>query len=318
MFWKKLGQIFDPSTHKLPKQCTAFAQSPQALVFDDFVRVYFSTRMLDKNGKYLSLVAYVDFDKDFKSIRAVAQEPVIALGGPGCFDEHGIFPMNVLRDGNKIIAYTTGWSRRVSVSAEASIGYAVSNDQGLTFEKLGQGPVLGASLLEPFLVSDAFVSKIGERYYMWYIYGCKWFCDPYETEPQRVYRIAQAQSVDGVHWQRDSKQLIETVLDENECQALPSVIKIDDCYHMYFCYRHATGFRSGKQRSYRLGYARSMDLVNWIRDDKRGGLNRSESGWDSQMLCYPHIFRCDEQIYLLYNGNEFGKTGFGMAQLVEL
>ena len=52
MKWKKLGKIFDPTQHKLANNCVEFAQSPQTLVFDDFVRIYFSTRETDpKNGK---------------------------------------------------------------------------------------------------------------------------------------------------------------------------------------------------------------------------------------------------------------------------
>ena len=61
MKWRKLGRIFDPTRHQLPNGCVQFAQSPQTLMFDDFVRVYFSTRAIDpSNGKYLSHIAFVD------------------------------------------------------------------------------------------------------------------------------------------------------------------------------------------------------------------------------------------------------------------
>jgi hypothetical protein len=33
------------------------------------------------------------------------------------------------------------------------------------------------------------------------------------------------------------------------------------------------------------------------------------------MQCYPHVFECDGKVYLLYNGNEFGRYGFGLAEL---
>ena len=84
---------------------------------------------------------------------------------------------------------------------------------------------------------------------------------------------------------------------------------------MYFCYRQATGFRKNKERSYRIGYAYSTDLVNWTRDDENTGIDVSTEGWDSDMLCYPHVFECNGKIYLLYNGNEFGRFGFGLAVL---
>src|SRR5689334_18863771 len=131
MKWKKLGKIFDPTKYKLPNNCFEFAQSPQALVFDDFIRIYFSTREKDETGKYLSHISFIDIDKRFKEIVNISTDTVIELGGLGCFDEHGIFPMNVVRDKDKILAYTTGWNRKISVSADASIGFAISDDDGL-------------------------------------------------------------------------------------------------------------------------------------------------------------------------------------------
>jgi len=315
MNWKKLGRIFDPTKFELLNNCFEFAQSPQTLVFDDFVRIYFSTREKDKTGKYLSHISFVDFDKNFKSVKNISNDVVISLGDLGCFDEHGIFPMNVLRDKDRVIAYTTGWNRKVSVSADASIGLAISDDNGLHFRKFGSGPVMTASLTEPFLVCDAFVAIFDDIYHMWYIYGTKWINDQHNGSPERVYKIAHASSDDGINWNRNSKPIISDKLNENECQALPTVIHFNGLYHMFFCYREATCFREIKSRGYRIGYAYSEDMIDWIRDDTEVGLFTSVDDWDSDMLCYPHVFHCDNKIYMLYNGNEFGRYGFGLAVL---
>lgn len=315
MNWKKLGKIFDPTNHNLPNGCIEFAQSPQTLVFDDFVRIYFSTRVKDKTGKYLSHVAFVDMDKSFKKIINISSKTVIPLGKLGCFDEHGIFPMNVLRQDDKILGFTTGWNRKLSVSADASVGLAISYDGGTSFKKVGDGPILTSSLNEPFIVADAFVANFNDIYYMWYIYGSKWIIDPLEDAPQRIYKIVCAKSKDGVSWEKEGRNIIADKLNENECQALPTVVYFNNKYHMYFCYREATGFRKIKERGYRIGYAFSDDLLNWKRDDKNAGIDVSKEGWDSEMICYPHIFHCNGKVYLLYNGNEFGRFGFGLAVL---
>lgn len=308
-----MGKIFDPTEHKLANGCVEFAQSPQALVFDDFVRIYFSTRKKEEGGKFLSHISFVDFDKSFKKILDISQETVIPLGGLGTFDEHGIFPINPVRDGERVLAYTCGWSRRVSVSVETSIGLAVSNDGGLTFEKMGTGPVLSSSLNEPFLVGDGFVLKTGGIYHMWYIFGERWI-DTADEGPARVYKIAHAVSEDGVTWKKEGRKIIPDVFGADECQALPSVVRYEGKFHMFFCYRQATDFRKNKERGYRLGYAYSLDLENWTRDDSQG-LGFSESGWDSEMMCYPNVFLCGGKMHLLYNGNEFGRFGFGLAVL---
>lgn len=315
MKWKKLGKIFDPTEHVLPNRCVEFAQSPQTLVLTDRIRVYFSTRERDNTGKYLSHVAFADFARDMSRLMGLSTEPVIPLGGLGCFDEHGIFPINVLRDGDRVLAYTTGWNRKISVSVDASIGLAISQDDGLTFHRHGAGPLLTASLTEPFLVADAFVKRYDNLFHMWYIYGTTWRQFAEAEPPDRVYKIAHAKSVDGVNWRRDGQQIISDRLNPYECQALPTVFHQDGKFHMYFCYRQAHGFRDDPSRGYRIGYAQSFDLEHWTRDDYLAGIDVSAEGWDSQMQCYPHVFECDGHVYLLYNGNEFGRHGFGLAIL---
>lgn len=317
MNWRKLGRIFDPSRHHLPNNCGQFAQSPQTLMFDHFVRVYFSTRSIDpSNGKYLSHIAFVDFDKNLRDIVRVSDQTVVTLGALGCFDEHGIFPMNVVRHAGLVYGYTCGWSRRVSVSVETAIGLAISRDEGLTFERHGSGPVLAASVHEPNLVGDGFVKIVDGVFHMWYIFGTGWKRYDAQSAPDRTYKIGHATSPDGVQWRKEeARQIIPDVLGTDESQALPTVIEIDGIYHMFFCYRHSHDFRSNRARGYRIGHAYSSDLMNWHRDDSNPHLDVSPGDWDGDMLCYPHAFECDGGVFLLYNGNEFGRHGFGLAQL---
>ena len=317
MKWKKIGKIFDPTQHKLPTECVQFAQSPQALVFGDFVRIYFSTRSVDKsNGKYLSQIAFVDMRKHLQEVIRVSDKTVIPLGALGCFDEHGIFPISVMRHGNAVYGYTCGWSRRVSVSVETAIGLAVSRDDGLTFQRIGDGPVLAASLRESCLIGDGFVKVIGDVFHMWHIFGTGWKRFSADAEPDRTYKIGHAVSADGVNWvKEEGRQIISNRLGADESQALPTVIDIAGRHHMFFCYRQSSDFRKNKDRGYRIGHAYSDDLVNWTRDDENPRLDVTPGDWDSDMLCYPHVFDCDGKVYLLYNGNEFGRYGFGLAVL---
>lgn len=313
MKWTKRGLLFEPQRYTLPNSCTDFAQAPQALVFDDFVRIYFSTRTRDASGQYVSHIAFVDVDKGLQHVIGTATQTVLPPGAIGCFDEHGMFPMNVVRHAGKIYAFICGWSRRVSVPVETAIGLAVSHDEGLTFERAGPGPVMAASPDEPFLVGDPFVVVRDGLWHMWYIYGTVWMESPSDPGPARVYKIAYASSVDGVAWQRTGKAIIADAIGAEECQALPTVFEHNGLWHMYFCYRYATDFRTNPQRGYRLGYAWSSDGRQWTRDDASAGIGVSPSGWDSEMLCYPHVFWCDQHAYMLYNGNAFGRQGFGVA-----
>jgi hypothetical protein len=317
MRWIKLGKVFDPRDHQLLNGCVEYAQSPQALVFNEFVRVYFSTRSIDPvNGKYLSHIAFVDMKKNLREVIKVSDQVVIPLGGLGCFDEHGIFPMNVFRQGDLIYGYTCGWSRRVSVSVETAIGLALSTDNGVTFQRIGDGPIMSASQYEPCLVGDGFVKVINGVFHMWYIFGSGWKKYVPEGNPERTYKIAHATSMDGINWiKEEARSIITSRLGPDESQALPTVITIENRHHMFFCYRESFDFRKTAGRGYRIGHAWSDDLINWTRDDENLVLDGSIAEWDGEMQCYPHVFESDNKIFMLYNGNEFGRYGFGLAEL---
>lgn len=318
MKWLRRGKIFDPTEHVLPNGCQQFAQSPQALVCDDMIRIYFSTRAVDPiNGKYLSHIAFVEMKKNLRDVIRVSDHSVISLGSLGCFDEHGIFPMSVMRHGDAVYGYTSGWSRRMSVSVETAIGLTISHNGGLTFQRIGDGPVLAASLHEPYLVCDGFVKVIEGVFHMWYIFGTGWKKFSYDAAPDRTYKIGHATSKNGVEWVKDGRCIIPDRLGPDESQTLPTVIGIDGRQHMYFCYRESFDFRMTKGRGYRIGHAWSDNLIDWTRDDEHIQLVSEgvQNEWDSDMQCYPHVFECDGKIYLLYNGNEFGRYGFGLAEL---
>jgi hypothetical protein len=318
MKWIKHGKIFDPTNYQLPNNCVQFAQSPQTLIFRDFVRIYFSTRAIDpsNNTKYLSHVAFVDMKKNLRDVISVSSHTVIPLGGLGCFDEHGIFPMNVMRYQDTVYGYICGWNRRVSVSVDTGIGLAISRDDGLTFQRIGNGPVLAASLHEPCLVGDGFVKIIDGVFHMWYIFGTGWKKYAADAAPDRTYKIGHATSKDGIEWEKEeARHIIPDRIGSDESQALPTVISIGKRHHMFFCYRESFDFRKANGRGYRIGHAWSDDITNWTRQDEHPLLEGTPNEWDSEMQCYPHVFECENKIYLLYNGNDFGRYGFGLAEL---
>lgn len=310
MKWRKIGQIFKAAEYDL-----FFAKSPQAVIFDDFVRIYFSTCIKD-DEKVITDVRFADYTLDFAKIINVSKHIVIKRGELGCYDEHGIFPFSPFKDGDIFYAYLSGWTRRVSVSVDSGIGIAVSKDDGYTFSRLGKGPILTASLNEPYLVIDGFVKKFNDIFYMWYIFGTNWRKLKTSQEFERNYKIGYAISIDGINWVKQGRQIIDDKF-EDECQALPSVIEHNGRHHMFFCYRNTFDFRTNKNNSYKIGYAYSHDLTRWIRDDGKILLENSGNDWDSDMQCYPNVFKVNQKIYMLYNGNDFGKYGFGLAYLEE-
>ena len=52
------------------------------------------------------------------------------------------------------------------------------------------------------------------------------------------------------------------------------------------------------------------------RNDELAGLEPSANGWDSKMMAYPQLVTYDDTVLLFYNGNSFGKDGFGIAKAI--
>jgi predicted GH43/DUF377 family glycosyl hydrolase len=312
--WKKLGLVFSPQNVPGRPWMREFAQAPCALVLADVIRVYFSCRPeADASGQYVSYSSFVDLDRgDPTRVVRVADRPILPLGATGTFDEFGTYPVSVIEDGSRLVAFYGGWTRCESVPFDVAIGSAVSTDGGETFARVGPGPVLGRSLHEPFIVGGPKVRRFGGGWQLFYIAGRTWKLVAGRPEP--VYRIRLATSPDGVHWSRLGRDLIEPRIEEDEAQASPDVFHAAGRYHMFFSYRRSADFR-GKDGGYRIGYASSPDLRTWVRDDSQAGIDVSDDGWDDEMVSYPHVFEVDGRWYLAYLGNQVGRQGFGLAVL---
>ena len=70
---------------------------------------------------------------------------------------------------------------------------------------------------------------------------------------------------------------------------------------------------STKGERYRIAYAESNDGINWDRREEGAGIDVSPSGWDSEMIEYSYVFEHKGVKHMLYNGNNYGKDGIGLA-----
>ncbi len=288
-----------------------YAQCPTPFILNDKVlRVYIACRpQRGSDLQYVSYPGYVDLARDeLTRVVGISEEPLMPLGNPGAFDEFGIMPSSFVRKGDDIYAYYSGWTRMQSVPYTLAIGLAISRDGGYSFEKAGEGPVLGTSLNEPYFVTGPIVRVFGDQWHMWYLSGRKWLFEEGKHEP--VYQVAHATSSDGIRWKREGLPIVP-VLSENECQDIFAPFFLDGKWHAVFAWRKP----SAADGAYRLGYALSDDRMIWSRNDAQAGIELSATGWDSQMMCYPQIIELDGRILMFYCGNGFGREGFGIAEL---
>lgn len=310
MKWEKRGLIFAPSARS--EWMHSHASLPIAdRRGDGLLRIYFGTR--DRSGR--SHIGHVDVSAgNIGEVVAVAQEPLLPLGRLGAFDDSGIMPSSLVDHGGRKFLFYIGWTPQVTVPYRLAIGLAVSDDGGETFRKHSEGPIADRSVDEPFFNTAPCVLVENGLWRMWYVSTTEW--EVRDGHPEPRYQVRYAESSDGLEWRRTDVICIGYD-DFTGAIGRPFVYRHRNGYRMLYSYRSAHGYRSDPALSYRLGFAESVDGLRWTRRDDAVGIERSESGWDSEMIEYCSLLDNGGETIMLYNGNGFGRTGFGYAALVE-
>jgi len=310
MRWEKKGLIFKPDGSK--EWSKSHAQMPIVDKINiDRWRVYYSTR--DKLNR--SRIGYIDIDPNNpKKILKISNNPILELGKPGTFDDTGVMASWLLNFKEKKYLYYIGWMERKSiVPYHNSIGLAISNDGGKTYKKISEGPLFSSTINEPFFTGTSCVIVDNNKFKNWYLSCTGWINIKSIYEP--LYHIKYAESKDGIQWVRKGEVAIDYKGINEGGIVKASVLREQNIYKMWYAYRNRSNFRNNIADSYRIGYAESSDGIKWIRKDHKAGISVSEKGWDSKMISYPHVVEYNGEKIMFYNGNGFGKSGFGYAVL---
>jgi predicted GH43/DUF377 family glycosyl hydrolase len=274
------------------------------MVNEDCIRVYVAFLDQAKIGR----IGYVDLDaRDPHCVLKVSHNPVLDIGEAGTFDDNGVTPLTILRHQNELWLYYLGWQLGVKIPYLLFTGLAVSHDGGESFLRYSRVPVLERSDDEPFVRSAAHVHWDDGRWRMWYVAADGWIDVHGKLRPR--YDIRTLTSADGIAWDQRGTVCLKTSGDNEFGLGRPFVVKEEDgLFKMWYSSRTFTD-------GYRLGYAESYDGKNWTRKDREVGLTVSDNGWDSQMVCFGCVQKTRHGTYMFYNGNQYGKTGFGAAIL---
>lgn len=297
-YWRNCGQIIN----------NHWAQVPTVLKLRDRWRIYYANR--DTSNR--SYICYVDVEiGNPKKIIEHKSESLLKFGKLGSFDQSGQMPTCVLQKDNLIYLYYIGWAQRKDVPYSNSIGLAISENGGQTFVKKFEGPVLNCSKDDPFFCGTINVLRENNDVWNgWYLSCTDWLEINKSIEPR--YLIKYAKSIDGITWQPQNEAVRYKSTMESICGA--SVLKQNNIYKMWYCYRNLVDYRGGAG-SYKIGYAESKDCQNWNRKDNKVYLYLQE--WCSNMQCYPCVIENENKLYMFINGNNFGNNGFGFLILEE-
>lgn len=297
--FRKLGLVYRPDG-SMPWART-YALAPTPIELAGRLRVYYAS--CDEN--MVGRIGFVECERnDPTRILRVKDAPVLDAGQPGCFDDNGVNVTSIVQVGDELWLYYFGYQLHQRTRYSLFAGLAISTDDGETFERVQQTPILDRSDGERFVRSTPFVLRDGSGFRMWYVSGDEWI--EVNGKPLPRYGLAHSYSADGINWPRAGARILSLEGDDEHGFGRPFVVPTGSGYRMWYSLR-------SKSKGYRIGRAQSPDGLTWRRMDDQVGIDVSPTGWDSEIVCYAAEVALNGETYLLYNGNGYGRDGFGIA-----
>jgi hypothetical protein len=136
---------------------------------------------------------------------------------------------------------------------------------------------------------------------LWYIGGNAWI--DHDGKKLPIYGFRHTTSDDGLTWSAPI-ELFEADPETGEIGfGRPFVMATGSGYRMYISVRTVKG--------YTLSHATSTDGLRWA--DWEHDIIPAGEDWDAEMRCFAGSIELGGEEYVLYNGNGYGRAGFGLA-----
>ena len=295
--WERLGFIFTPDRSFSWSQTHAMIPTPH--YFDSNLYIYYSSR----NRFNQSSIGRFKLDLSSKlEVTEKSSTPLLSPGGLGHFDDNGVTPSCVieLEDGTTAMYYI-GWNPGSTTRVNLFGGLAISKDRGETFTRWSTAPILERTQKDPLINTAPWVVKSIDGYRMYYVSGISW-----ETKDDPRYNIKIAYSKDGYKWERPGEVVLNFLSTRETALARPYVLNDNGTWRMWVTRRIG---------EYAIAYAESKDGITWIRKDKEFGLHPSGAPSELHMTAYSAVIKRDDNFYMFYNGDNYGKDGILVARM---
>lgn len=273
MTWRKLGRVYVPSDPNWTHASTPTAYK----LGGGYWRIFFAQRDKQQRGHIFSL----DLDIRNPAKPMNVQGPLVNPGRKGSFYDCGLSPCCVYQEH----LYFLGWHRSMTAPFNNWLGRSRIFDGRLTVPS--EAPLFCRTMADPLSVSYCWIADGG---LMYYATQREWG----ETDQDMRYDL--------VHGPLDNPITVLSPQGAETAIGRPTIIG----NKMWFSVKR-------NDIGYRIGYADKLVTGPWERDDALAGIDVSDSGWDSEAVTYPCVFEDLCERYMLYNGNRYGKTGFGIA-----
>ncbi len=297
----RLGPIF--SAEQGPSWMCSHAAYPTPIELDQKrLRIFIVTR--DEEGR--GCVGYIDVNaEDPRRVLQISERPCLTPGPLGRFDDRGISIGNVCKINGELWLYYMGWNVMRDVPFRNTIGLAVSKDgRGEAFARPFVGPLIGRSRFDPFSVSYPFVMPPSDGRAGWHMfYGSH--RGPGDREDNMEHVLTEAKSEDGIDWRPTGNGMIG--LEPGEFGlSRPWYLKTNEREVLFYSIR---------RKNYTIGVSeRDPNTGEWRRVSN-DLLGSSEAEWENEASCYAALVQANGRYLMFYNGNGYGRTGIGVAEI---
>jgi hypothetical protein len=301
--WVKHGLLYALPAHGLHPKLLSHAANPTPFHLEgDTYRIFFSAR--DKLKR--SSVGAVDIDIVSRRVVQQHNQPILEHGAPGSFFQDGISLGNWYEACGKRYLTFMGWQNPPGGHWRGDIGRLVINED-LSLQIDSQTPFMTSDEADPLSLSYPWIIKSrADHYDMWYGSTLSWNTGNGEM----LHVLKHAESSDGQSFTR-TDHTVPSEVGRAQAFSRPTILKsANDTWDMWFSYRGGNGI------PYRIGHATSTNGLKWALSLDCQDLDVCPKGWDSDMVEYPYVFTHNGEVIMLYNGNGYGQSGFGMAILV--
>lgn len=275
---------------------------PTAFLTANNIRVLIS--FWDKNK--IGRIGFIDIDSNNPTkIIDYSKKPSLDVGEPGCFDEHGVTPLSIIRDKNYLRLYYAGWQRNKQYRYTLFTGLAISTDEGRSFERYQKTPIIGPTPQSPQVRTGGCVIYDNGIWKTWYAEAHGTIIMNNKKVP--TYNLAYMESNDGINW--SDKGIIVKKTQENKIfgYGRSAIVKINQKYHAWMSVRTYNG--------YKIGYCHSADGINWSNFDffNKGLEPNAQSCSENLEVAFPSLIIRENTTCMFYNGNNYGENGIMVA-----
>ena len=292
--WKILKKIIEPKFKDLGKSHCMMPTIKK--IKKDTIRVYYSSR----DTENISRIFYSDYNLEKEKLLKSSSEPVLDIGELGAFDDNGVTPSCLISKGNYDYLFYVGWNKKSRVRMNLFGGLAYKKKGEKKFKRYFKSPILERNSHDYLFNTAPFVIKHKNKYLMYYSSTLKWI-----NENLPVYNIKICESKNLINWKREGKVCINLKKKETAL-GRSNLIFHKKKFMMWYSY---------KGKNYKIGYAESKDGKKWVRKDNEIlFVNRNK--FNFEMMEFSFVFKHKNELYMLFNANNYGEKGIYLSKLI--